>query len=66
MLVTGDYCAKVCRVLQLCSSLTITVPSGVTWRDVVAVTGTQGEGLLMTLAERKRVVEAWVKAAKGK
>ena len=26
MMVTGDYCAKVCRVLQLCSSLVVTVP----------------------------------------
>ncbi|KAI0223377.1 N-acetylneuraminate lyase [Lamellibrachia satsuma] len=32
----------------------------------VFVTGTIGEGMLMTVAERKLVVEAWVKAAKGK
>ena len=31
-----------------------------------AVTGTKGEGMLMTVAERKLVVEAWVKAANEK
>ena len=31
-----------------------------------AVTGTKGEGMLMTVAERKLVVEAWVKAAHEK
>ena len=39
VVVTGDYCAKVCRVLQLCSSLVITVPKGLSCITVVIVTG---------------------------
>ena len=35
VIVTGDYCAKVCRVLQLCSSLVITVPRSVVYYSCV-------------------------------
>jgi len=34
--------------------------------DGVFVLGTLGEGLPLTVSERKEVAEAWIQAAKGK
>ena len=47
---------------------TVSVSERRNWKlqSSFAVTGTKGEGMLMAVAERKLVVEAWVKAANEK